>query len=408
MATSPTLETTLMHNKPGSILLLAGVVVWTTAAEPAQAAIKLITLPPRQRVEIQLDNPNLTLVEEERVVPLARGVNDVVFAWANANIDKDSIQFRCLTDPEAIKVLSVSYPPGESSLTWQVSSPDAGPARVRISYVIGGLVKSWAYRATASPDEKQLTLWLYNQLHNRSNEEFGVAGMWAGFGKPLESPVRINETKRLLFDKTVSVPVDKVYTADLAKHGYLDPGKRQLRVPMHYRIKNDEAGKLGAYPLPFGKARIFQDDGRGTTAFIGEDWLAFTPREDEVELYLGVAKDIVVKRTIDRSERVRVLGNLAHYDVEVKYEIENFKDTPVVLDIAELMPALRNEIVGNTARQVDWELTDGGTLKEPDPKKTDADRLVFHVPLPPRGDDDKAAKLTHTLHLRIRNEWTGR
>ena len=36
--------------------------------------IKLITLPKRERVEIQLDNPSVTLVEEERVVPLVKGV----------------------------------------------------------------------------------------------------------------------------------------------------------------------------------------------------------------------------------------------------------------------------------------------------------------------------------------------
>ena len=104
----------------------------------------IITLPPRERVEIQLDNPEVTLVEEERIVPLAKGLNDVVFAWANASIDKDSIQFRCLTDPEHIRVLSVSYPPGENALTWQVWSPKAGSARVRISYLIGRL--DMAYR----------------------------------------------------------------------------------------------------------------------------------------------------------------------------------------------------------------------------------------------------------------------
>ena len=73
---------------------------------PVVASVKLITLPPRERVEVQLDNPNVTLVEEERLVPLTAGVNEVVFGWANANIDKESIQFRCLTDPENIKVLS--------------------------------------------------------------------------------------------------------------------------------------------------------------------------------------------------------------------------------------------------------------------------------------------------------------
>ena len=44
-------------------------------ADLAQARIKLITLPVRERVEIQLDNPNATLVEEERIVPLVKGVN---------------------------------------------------------------------------------------------------------------------------------------------------------------------------------------------------------------------------------------------------------------------------------------------------------------------------------------------
>ena len=60
----------------------------------SMARIKLITLPVRQRVEIQLDNPNATLVEEERIVPLVRGVNQVDFSWANTQIDKNSIQFR--------------------------------------------------------------------------------------------------------------------------------------------------------------------------------------------------------------------------------------------------------------------------------------------------------------------------
>ena len=112
----------------------------------------------------------------------------------------------CLTDPEEIKVLSVSYPPGENALTWQVASPKATSARVRISYVIGGLNKSFAYRAEAAHDERTLTLRQYIQLHNNANEEFGMAGMWAGFGERLERPIGINETKRLLATKDLSGP----------------------------------------------------------------------------------------------------------------------------------------------------------------------------------------------------------
>ncbi len=391
-----------VHSKVMVLIAVAGL----AAARPCQAGIKLITLPPRERVEIQLDNPDVTLVEEERIVPLAKGLNDVVFAWANASIDKDSIQFRCLTDPENIRVLSVSYPPGESALTWQVWSPQAGSARVRISYLIGRLDKSFAYRAVASPDERTLTLWQYVQLHNQANEEFGMAGMWTGFGARFERPIGINETKRLLAAKFERVTVVKTYTADLSAYGYLDEGKRQLRIPMHYLLKNDEAHGLGRFPLMFGKVRVFQDDGRGTVAFLGEDWAPFTPRDDELKLFLGVAKDIVVKRTIDRRKQTRVLGNLYDYDVVVKYEIENFKDEAAVLDLTESVRALRKEIHRDTGRDVEWELMDDGTLTTAlDQEKTTADRLVFHVPLPARGADDQAVKQVHTLHLRIKNEW---
>ena len=48
--------------------------------DTALARVKLITLPVRERVEIQLDNAAATLVEEERVVPLVKGENQVDFS----------------------------------------------------------------------------------------------------------------------------------------------------------------------------------------------------------------------------------------------------------------------------------------------------------------------------------------
>lgn len=394
-----------MHGRYDKPVLLSAMVLLVLTPS-ATAGIKLITLPPRQRVEIQLDNPRITLVEEERVVPLSAGANEVVFAWANTHIDKNSIQLRCLTDPDKIKVLSSQFPPNENALTWQVSSPKAGAARVRISYIIGQLTKTFTYRAVASKDEKTLDLRQYIELHNKANEAFGTAGMWAGFGERLERPIGINETRRLLSAKFQDVPIRKTYTADLSKYGYLDAGKRQLRIPMHYVLKNDQAHRLGRYPLMRGKVRIFQDDGRGSVAFTGEDWGQFTPRDDEMTLYLGLAKDIVVKRTIERRDKKRVMGNLHHYDVVVKFEVENFKDSPAVLDITESLPALRAEILGKSSRAVHWEMGKDGTLDEMlDKAKTQADKAVFHVPLPPRGKDQKAVKQVHKFHVLIKNEW---
>ena len=54
---------------------------------------------------------------------------------------------------------------------------------------------------------------------------------------------------------------------------------------------------------------------------------------------------------------------------------------------------------------MEWEFGDRGTLRETDQEKSTADRPVFHVELPARGDDQKAVKVEHTLNVIIKNEW---
>jgi hypothetical protein len=399
----------------------------------ALARIKLITLPVRERVEIQLDNPNATLVEEERIVPLVKGVNQVDFSWANTQIDPNTIVFRVIagTDAEApkaagkagaaaeakpaaaneakpldVKVLSVSYPPNEAALVWQVSSSDSGSARVRISYLLGNLTKSFNYRAVATNDEKTLVLSEYMRIQNLANESFGSTGLWAGFGPRFLKPIGINETKEMLVEKFAEVPVKKTYTCDPQAHGWLDRPQNKLLVPMHYVLKNNKANRLGVAPLQYGKVRIFQDDGHGGTAFIGEDWGKFTPLDDEMRLYVGVAQDVVVKRTIDKNENRRIAGNLYDREVVIKFEIENFKDKAVVLDISENVRAIRNELYGDNGRDVQWELGKDTTFVEgPDKEKSTFNQLLFHIRLPARGADTKAEKIVHKLHLLIKNEW---
>jgi len=385
-----------------TVLISGGLVL--LAPSSASARIKLITLPVRERVEVQLDNPNATLVEEERIVPLVAGVNQVDFSWANTQIDPNTILFRVLGpgapdaegEPQAgaeapamqVEVLSVSYPPNEAALVWQVSASESGSARVRISYLLGNLTKSFNYRAVASNDETTLTLSQYMRLQNFANEEYGATGLWAGFGESFLKPIGINETKEMLAARYLNVPIRKTYSVNPAAYGYLDQPQNKLRVPMHYVLKNDAENQLGQAPLQFGKVRIFQEDGRGSTAFIGEDYGKFTPLDDEMPLFLGVAQDIVVRRTIDRNEARRVAGNLYHREVVVKYEIENFKAQAVTLD------------------EIEWELGPETTFEGgADAEKSTHDQVVFHVALPARNDNGKAETFVHKLHVVIKNEW---
>ena len=108
-------------------------------------------------------------MEEERVVPLVKGINQVDFSWANTQIDPNTIVFRVVLQeddqnlppvaessakPLDVRVLSVSYPPNESALVWQVAASESGSARVRISYLLGNLTKSFNYRAVVAHDEQ--------------------------------------------------------------------------------------------------------------------------------------------------------------------------------------------------------------------------------------------------------------
>ena len=387
---------------PLGVLLLLGAVPLD-----ALARIKLTTLPVRERVQIHLDHPQIALVEEERIVPLVKGVNQVDFSWANTHIDPDTLVLRILASPGDqpldAKVLSVSYPPNENALVWSVAASASGAVRVRISYALGGLSKDFHYRAVADRDEKTLELAQYLRVNNHANEAYDLAQFQTGVGVGFDKPLGLNETREVQLNRFANTPVRKTYTSDPVKFGYLDRAQDKLNVPMHYVIKN-AGGSLGKAALPEGKARIFQDDRQGGSAFLGEDRGKFTPPDDELELYLGLARDIVVRRTIDRNERQRIAGNLYRYDVTVKYEIENFKDAPATLDIVESVRQIRDQVRGDPGRDPEWQLGDG-TLRHPDPEKSDADQLLFHVDLPARPADGPAPRQTQTLRLTLNNEW---
>ena len=376
-------------------------------AQSAEARIKLATLPVRSRVEIQLDNPSATLVEEERVVTLLKGTNQIDFSWSNTQIDKYTILFRPLEVGDTVRVIHVAYPPGENALVWQVFADKAGPVRVRISYLIGNLNRTFSYRATAEFDESSLTLRNYIRVWNFSGEEFGPSGVWAGIGQYFRKEMGLQESKEMLLEKFLKVPIKKQFIFNWRTGRPVPDEPFQKYVTMHYVLKNDVANQLGKFPLPYGKVRIFQKDGRGGEAFTGEDWGKFTPIDDEMKLYLGLARDVKVERTVKRNKNHSVHGNRYHQEVIVQYKMQNFKKDAAVLDIEEDMNALRDEFCGGKkARDAQWELA-GETTDKGKVERKSAQKVEIHVPLPaaPKEADKKPEEVTFLLHLFFRNEW---
>ncbi|MDD5459596.1 MAG: hypothetical protein PHF37_09420 [Phycisphaerae bacterium] len=308
--------------------------------------IKLVALPERAATVIRLDNPNFTLIEEERVLTLQKGLNKVDFSWKAVSIDADSIRLAVLDNPDKVTLLSVSYPPNEAALVWEINSDSDYAETVRISYLLRNIDRLITYKAIADKAETNVDLTSFLVLRNFSGEDFDMASVLLDYGQAFEQGIRHEETKQMQFLNVPKVPIQKVWTFDAAQLPW-DPEKlenKNVGIPVSYRIVNDEKSGLGGFALWGGKARIFQQDGQGSTIFLGEDVTNLVPVGEKTELYIGDSRDIVVTQRKMKDEQTNVRRNnkgaVVLYDTDeiITAKIENFKDSSAVLTAIEHIP----------------------------------------------------------------------
>lgn len=358
------------------------VLVLLVLATSAHARIKLVALPERARTVVSLTHPDATLVEEERILTLQKGINKVDFSWAGVNIDPSSIQVRMLGHPDKVVVLNTSYPPNENALVWEVSSPGAQEERVRISYLLLGLNRDIVYRAVAEPDEKTMTLRDYLRLRNDSGEDLTDAEIGIGYGPTFKRSVENGEILELQTEKIDALPIRKILTWDAATLPW-DPEyqKQTVGIPMSYVFTNS-APKLGAHTLLPGKARIFIRTG-DNVAFTGEDWVQLTPVDRECKLYIGQSRDVKVTQRKVRDDRQNIRRNTGNKEVlwdtdeELKIEIENFKKEDASLVVVEHIPGY-------------WKL--GKSSHEF--QRKDAFTIEYHLTLPKESTGNKKTVVT--------------
>ncbi len=384
--------------KNRSAFVLAALVL--AAAQTSPARIKLVALPERARVVVSLNNPDVALVEEERIVTLQKGVNKVDFSWRGVNIDSASIQVRALNNPERVVVLNTSYPPNENALIWEVASPGAQEERFRISYLLSGLNRDIVYKAVAEPDEKALTLRNYLRLRNDSGEDLTDAEIGIGYGEKFKKTVAHEEVLEMLSERVENVPIRKLLTWDAASQPW-DPEyeKKTVGIPLSYVITNSASAKLGAHTLLPGKVRIFiktreQPEKEGAkpgegVGFTGEDWAQLTPVDREMKLFIGQSREVKVTQRRTKNDRTNIRRNNSNQDVlwdtdEVyKIEIENFKKQPVDLVVVEHIPGY-------------WKMIENSHAK--DYRKKDAFTFEYNLTLPPESNGAKKTTVTFNLN----------
>lgn len=360
------------------------VLLAAAAAQVSEARIKLVALPDRGDTVIRLDNPAATLIEEERVLTLQKGVNKVDFAWNGVSLDVDSIRLTVLSHPEQVKLLNVSYPPNEQALVWELACPEALEVKARISYLLNGIDRLITYKAVADKEETQVDLKSHLVLRNFSGEDFTAARVLLNYGEAFEQGIQHEETKQLLFMKQDGIPIEKIWTFDAAKKPW-DPEKvsGNVGIPVTYKIKNEKESKLGENSLWDGKVRVYQDDGHEGTIFLGEDNTALVPVGEEMEVYVGDSRDLVITQRKMQEKQVNIRRNNSNhivlYDTDeiITAKIENFKDKPAKLLLIQHIPGQWDM----EKCSMEYERKDAGTLEftvELKPQETRELTMHYH------------------------------
>jgi hypothetical protein len=194
-----------------------------------------------------------------------------------------------------------------------------------------------------------------------------------------KTSVEDKETKQISLLQGSGVPVEKLFVVNGQYYYYRNqqaPGA-PLKDPVmvYYKFKNEEKNGLGI-PLPSGNVRVYQKDSKGGILFAGEDRINHTPKDEEIDIHIGNAFDVVVEHKQTDYKHV----DTHTWELEYEVTLRNHKDIPIVVQV--------NEPIGG-----EWEML-SSTYKY---TKTAAFAAQFNVPVAKDG--------TSVLKYRVRARW---
>ena len=194
-----------------------------------------------------------------------------------------------------------------------------------------------------------------------------------------KTSVEDKETKQISLLQGSGVPVEKIYMVNGQSYYYRSqqaPGA-PLKDPVlvYYKFKNEEKNGLGI-PLPAGNVRVYQKDSHGGILFAGEDRIDHTPKDEDVNIHIGNAFDVVAEHKQTDFKHV----DTRTWEFEYEVTLRNHKDAPITVQV--------NEPIGG-----DWEML-SSTFKY---TKTAAFAAQFTVPVAKDG--------TSVLKYRVRAKW---
>ncbi len=258
------------------------------------------------------------------------------------------------------------------TLVWLLRNEGTERKPVEISYLTGGISWKADYVLTLASDEKHAGLEGWVTLNNNSGATYKdarlqlIAGdvhqvqesdqrgrmmMKAGMADgareesfaeksffeyhlyTLQRPatVKENQQKQISLLEADGVAVEKVFRLHGQQWYYTQQyGNDVQKVEVALRIQNKKDNKMGM-PLPKGTVRVYKKDTDGSSAFIGEDAIDHTPKDETLDLVIGNAFDIKAER---KQSEFKIINNCT-YEMAYEISLRNHKEEPVTVVVSE-------------------------------------------------------------------------
>ncbi len=187
--------------------------------------------------------------------------------------------------------------------------------------------------------------------------------------------IKENQTKQMTLFDAPGIKVKKKYT-------FKSSGRFQVRwvepvedkVGVYLEIENRKSAGMGL-PLPAGVFRVYKEDADGSVQFLGEDRIDHTPVDEDFEIKIGSAFDIVAERV--QTDYTKIGDRV--YESAYEISIRNHKEEGIVVEVLELIPG-------------DWEILESNYKYD----KKKANEVSFSIPVAAK----KEAKLTYRVRIR--------
>ena len=303
------------------------------------------------------------------------------------------------------RVIFERVPPNlraQPTLSVTVDSEAGGRRDATLTYMSGGL--DWQADYVARFDEASGTMDLqgWATIVNRTETSFadadlklvaGQAGQGQGprqnvrrggvtvasqerlgdyylYRLPGRSTVASNQTKQIGLIDADGLPATRRY--EHQAYGFqtrADVQNVDVRIAM-------TTGEGFGEPLPAGAVRVYQEDSRGQSLFVGEDRVGHVPAGSLLSLKIGQAFDLTVKPTVtDRQERGRWIT-----DTSMRYVVTNASPEDETVTIVQ-----------NT-----WPSCEKSVRRESrEHTQLSEDSFAWDVPVPSGGE----AELTFTMRI---------